>query len=76
MSKTYRNNSDGNRCSDGGRHYSSPRYRPGTRQKPHQIVAIPKRHAKPDLDALTRAIARAALEQASRRSDDKGSADA
>lgn len=62
MSKTYRSNGDGRTHSDGGRHYSTPRYRPGSRQKPHRIVVTVTRRDQPDLTRLVRELRRAALE--------------
>lgn len=60
MSKTYRRSSNGVR-SDGGRHYSTPRYRAGSRRKPRRIKAVGIRNESPDVERLSRAIARAAL---------------
>jgi len=60
MSKTYRRSSSGVR-SDGGKHYSTPRYRPGSRRKPRRIKAVGVKHESPDIEKLSRAIARAAL---------------
>lgn len=63
MSHTYRRSDEGGPRSDGGRQYASPRYRPGTRGKPHRITAVGVRRESPDLERLSRAIARAALQQ-------------
>ena len=64
MSKTYRKNPDGAVTGDGGRHYATPRYQPGSRRKPHRIVARPVRRDPPDLEALGRAVVKAALSEA------------
>jgi hypothetical protein len=64
MSKTYRRTSDGQLSGDGGRHYATPRYRPGTRRKPRRIVANGVRRQPPDLERLGEAIIRAAASQA------------
>ena len=62
MSRTYRRHDHATRSS-GGRRYPQPRYQPGSRQRPHRLVATPQRRNPPDLDKLARAIARAALGQ-------------
>ncbi|HMR86005.1 MAG TPA: hypothetical protein PKC31_00895 [Candidatus Nanoperiomorbaceae bacterium] len=62
MSKTYRSSGDGRTHSDGGRHYSSPRYRSGSRQKAHRIVVTVTRRDQPDLARLARELRRTALE--------------
>jgi hypothetical protein len=63
MSKTYRKGSDGRARSDGGRHYSTPRYRPGSRTKSYRIVAVAERQENPDVDRLARVIAHALLKK-------------
>jgi hypothetical protein len=63
MSKTYRRTSDGQLSCDGGPHYATPRYRPGTRRKPRRIVASGVRREPPDLERLGEAIMRAAASQ-------------
>lgn len=63
MSRTYRHGADERIDSDGRRNYSTPRYRPGSRSKPHQIVAIGVHRDQPDVTRLARAIARLVLEQ-------------
>ncbi len=80
MSRTYRQDKidpwgDGRRSSsrtDGNsrrRQYSTPRYKSGSRRKPHRIVATAVRREPPDLDRLLRAIAQAALEQTSKETN-------
>lgn len=75
MSRTYRrtktdNWDDGDRPSppphSAGRQrrqYATPRYQPGSRRKPRNIVATGVRRDPPDLDKLMRAMAQAALER-------------
>lgn len=76
MSRTYRHNKTGrwddehrlSSSSDANqrrRQYATPRYRSGSRRKPHHIVVTGVRREPPDLDPLMRAIARAAPGQAS-----------
>ena len=64
MSKTYRTSSSGGLTGDGGRHYAIPRYRPGSRRKPHRLVARAIRRDQPDLERFGEAVVRAALSQA------------
>jgi hypothetical protein len=56
--------------SRGARRYSNPRYRSGSRAKPHQIVARPVRRNPPDLGAFGRAFVQAAVNQAAVQSGD------
>jgi hypothetical protein len=64
MSKTTRNGGDGTIRTDGGRHYSRPRYRPGSRQRQRQLSTRPVRRRDPDLGRFGRAVVEAALAQA------------
>jgi hypothetical protein len=61
MSKTYRTNNSGRLTGDSGRHYAARRYRPGSRRKPHRVVARAVRREEPDLRRFGEAVLRAAM---------------
>jgi hypothetical protein len=69
MSKTYRKADSGQLTGDGGRHYATPRYRDGSRGKPHRVVARGVPLADPDLERFGQAVVRAVLFEAGRQTD-------
>ena len=66
MSKTYRNNGDGTTRSDGGKNYATPRYQPGSRRRPRNVVARGDRRPDVDYQKFGQVIVEAAVLQAQR----------